>query len=163
MTQEKQLVWVKKDQAERFNKLESDEKRYEAFEEYIKSVSAESFFEFKTNFENLEEDVAIYTGLMLKVKQTFGKAKHEQLIASYELWEKFEEELPNVRKKVDKVLEILEPLVEKLNKLNNTLKSIQTYDVEKLIETVERLTNLYGTNKSMIEFLVNNFNKDKQL
>jgi archaellum component FlaC len=158
-SEQRELVWVKKSQADRFKNIESDEKRYEAFEEYLKTVSEESRREFKTNFENLEEDVAIYNGLMLKVKQSFERAKHEQLTASYVLWENFEKEIPSVNKKVDQVLAVLSPLSEKLNKLNGILKAIEIYDVNRLIEAIEKLTNLYGTNKDMVEFLVNNFKR----
>ena len=50
--------------------------------------------------EAMEEDAAIFSGLMLKVKQSFGKAKDEALSASYDLWEKYDQERPSVEKKV---------------------------------------------------------------
>ncbi len=161
-TKEKVLVWVTKNQGERFNQIESNEERYKAFEEYLETVIAESKSEFKSNLETLEEDVAIYTGLMLKVKQAFEKAKSEQLQGYYALWEKFDLELPSTNKKVNQVLAILEPLAKKLNEMNSIFKSIQTWDINKFIDTLDKLNGLYGKNKEMVEFLVKNFNRDTQ-
>lgn len=154
---EKELVWVTKDQAERFNAVTNDENRYSAFEDYLKQVSDETRREFKANFENLEEDVAIYTGLMLKVKQAFEKAKNEQLNASYVMWEQFEKEIPSIRQKTASILEELEPLETKLKNINELMGKIRTWEMDKVIETVEKLSSLYGNQKEMIEFLVRNF------
>lgn len=161
MPEGQEFIWVSKEFADQYKQIESIEEKHKVFEEYLKTVTESSRKEFKANLENLDEDVAIYTGLMLKVKQAFEKAKNEQLSASYALWEKFDTELPSTKQKVDKLIEVLKPLSEKLNELNKTLKSIETYDIDRLIGVVEKLSSLYGTNKEMVEFLIKNFTGDK--
>lgn len=158
---EKDLVWVKKEQAIRFNAIQSDEERYKVFEEYIKDISEESKKDFAANLESLEEDVAIYTGLMLKVKQSFSKAKDEQLAASYELWEKFDKELPSVRDKTQKIIDTLRPLKAELQEIEKLIGNINLWNIDKLSESISNLSSLYGANKEMVEFLVKNFKKEE--
>lgn len=160
----KELIWVEKEFAERYKVLESEkdknEQRVNALDEYITKISYASRADFKANLESLEEDVAIYTGLMLKVKQAFGKAKDEALEASYALWEKFEEEKPSVSKKITEFCDMLDPLEKKLNSINEALGKIRTYDIDRLVETMAKLTSLCGTNREMFDFLINNFGKE---
>ena len=160
---DKELIWVEKEFAVKYQELEKEEsknaERIKAFEEYMDKLEAKSKSDFKANFESLEEDVAIYTGLMLKVKQAFEKAKNEQLDASYALWEKFESEIPNIKQKTQKIIDELRPLQEELKKTSDLLAKIDTYDMERVIETIGKLSSLYGESKNMVEFLVNNYTK----
>ena len=162
----KELIWVEKEFAEKFKILEKDasknEQRIEALDEYMKTVSDKSKREFKSNLESLDEDVAIYTGLMLRVKQAFEKAKDEQLSASYALWEKFDAELPKVDEKIDTLIKTIQPLEEKINNLNDMLSKIQTYNIEKLVTAIKGASDLYGQDKKMFEFLIKNFKEKKE-
>lgn len=153
----KEIVWVDSKLAERYKKIESDENRYKVFEEYLKTVAEESQRDFRANLEGLEEDVAIYTGLMLKVKQSFKKAKDEQLDASYELWEGFEKEIPSIQQKTAQIISTLNPLSKMLDEINSKLKSIDTYGIERMNETLRSFQNLSGKGSKIFEFIVNNF------
>lgn len=159
----KELVWVDKEFAEKYKKLETEkdcrERQIAVFEEYMKTVQEKARSEFRANLENLDEDAAIFSGLMLKVKQSFEKAKNEHLDASYALWEKFDKEIPNVRAKIQKITETVNPLKNELEETNELLQKINTYDLDRIIAAIEKLNSLYGTSKEMIEFLVKNFNK----
>ena len=151
------LIWVDEEFADKYNAIESDTEKIKVFEVYLKTVSDASKKEFKANLESLKEDVAIYTGLMLHVKQAFGKAKNEQLLASYKLWEKFEKDIPKVKQKVDKIINAIDPITKKTKELEEKIKNIQTWNIEKFIECIEKISGLYGKDKKMFEFLVNNF------
>lgn len=165
MRDNQELIWVDKDIAERYKELQGDnskrEEQIKIINDYIEGVCNKSKMEFKANLESLDEDVAIYTGLMLKVKQAFEKAKNEQLTASYDLWDKFNEEIPNVTEKIKEITNTINPLREQLDEINSLIRKIDTYDMEKLTNAVKELSSLYGTNKEMIEFLVKNFKKTK--
>lgn len=157
----KELIWVGKEFAERYKLLDDDktkrEQQIKMFNEYLEGLQKTSRDDFKANLECLDEDVAIYKGLMISVKQAFEAAKNEQLQASYDLWEKFDKDMPNIREKTTEVVKALDPLVDQLTKINELLGKIQIWDFEKLIKTVENFSNLYGESKDMIEFLVNHF------
>lgn len=156
-----ELIWVEKEFADKYNELVGDankkEEQIKMFNEYMETVKAESKREFKNNFENLDEDVAIYKGLMLHVKQAFEKAKTEQLEASYGLWEEFDKEMPNVKEKTQKLIDMLDPLTKKLAEVDGFMNKIRTYDFEKLIEVIEKFAGLYGQNRHMLEFLIQNY------
>lgn len=165
MSNNEELIWVEKDFAAKYQILHSEqgknEERIAALDEYINKIKEQSRSNFKANLESLEEDVAIYTGLMLKVKQAFGKAKDEQLNVSYELWEKFDKDIPSVKEKVDNIVSTLDPLQKKLETINALLGKIRTYEMDKVIESVEKLSSLYGKQKDMIDFLVSNFKEQE--
>ena len=163
MDNHEESIWVSKEFAERWKKVTTEvsnrEQQEKVFDEYIKTVTDKVRDDFKCNLESLEEDAAMFTGLMLKVKQTFGKAKDEHLDASYELWEKFEAEIPSVNKKIDLLLKTLRPLKDELTEINKLVGQISTYDIDRLINSVDALSNSYGKNAEMVAFLVNNFGK----
>ena len=161
MSDGKELVWVEEEFAKKYKELEKDEsqreKRLEAFNEYMEKISKDAQDDFKANLNSLEEDAAIYAGLMLKVKQAFEKAAKEHLGASYALWEKFEAEKPKVEKKVESLLSLLTPLENKLAKIEALFGKIKTWNIDKLGESLRGISGLYGENKEMIKFLVSNF------
>jgi len=166
MSNEQELIWVDKDFAERHKELMRDKSKRDiqvkVFDDYLEKIKDSSKQDFKGNLDNLEEDIAIYTGLMLKVKQAFEKAKDEQLSASYALWEKFDKELPYVSEKIEKIIATLNPLQAKLETLNVLLGKVNTWNIEKLGSSIDTLANLYGKNKDMVKFLITNFKeKDK--
>ena len=158
-----ELVWVDKEFAERLKVFETAankrELEIEAFDEYIEGVKKTSVRDFKANFESLEEDVAVYKGLMLSVKQAFEKTKNEQLNASYELWEKFEADLPSVTKKTENIIKQLSPFVESLTKIKDLIAQIDVWGIDQLSESINMISSLHGENKEMFEFLVQNFSK----
>ena len=98
---------------------------------------------------------------MLKVKQAFEKAKNEQLTASYALWENFEKEMPSIHDNIENIVRVLDPLETRLNTINEKLGKIQSYNVDKLLETISKFDNLYGRSKEMFEFVVKNFNQSQ--
>lgn len=161
MRENQELIWVDKEFAERLKILQSQQSTREeqsaVFNDYLATITDQVRRDFKANLESLEEDAAIFTGLMLKVKQSFGKAKDEQLSASYALWEKFEAEIPSVQKKTEAIIAVLKPLKSELVAINELLGSISTHNIDRLKESIDAFANSYGINKKMVEFLVMNF------
>lgn len=157
----KELIWVEKEFAEKYKEVESDagkqNLRIKMFDEYMQKISDRSKEEFKANFESLEEDVAIYNGLMLKVKQTFEKAKNEQLDASYALWEKFDKEMPSVSKKIDNIIEQMNPVIKAVEEINSGLSKINTYKLEGVLDLVSKFNGMTDESKKVVKFLVKNF------
>ena len=162
----KELVWVEAEFAELYNKATSEqtsrEERLKLFNEYIETVSNESREEYKSNLKCLEEDLAIYNGLMLQVKQSFEKAKHAHLEAAVQIWSDFDKQLPDLRSKVQQITDVLKPLKNLIEDLNNSIANINTNGIDNMIDTVKQLSSLYGTSKDMIDFLVNNFTNKKE-
>ena len=161
MKEKTELIWVSKEFAEKFKKMTDEnatiEQQNKALDDYLESICVQVKKDFKENLESLDEDAAIFTGLMLKVKQAFGKAKDEHLAASYELWEKFENEIPSVNKKIGVILDTLKPLKDELKEINDLIGKIKTYDIDEFTSSLDLLSSAYGKQKEMVEFLVKNF------
>lgn len=155
--EKKELVWVTEEAAKRYNAINNQADKIKYFNEYIENIKGRSKEEFRANLDSLDEDVAIYKGLMLNVKQAFEKAKIEQLSTSYEMWEKFEKEMPGIKEKTQKMVNILNPLSEKLKEIDGFMKTIRTYEFEEMIKVIEKFAGLYGNNKNMMEFLIKNY------
>lgn len=166
MADNEELIWVDKEFAKRYNEIKTDkskrDEQVKVLNDYIETIKESSKKEFKANLESLEEDVAIYTGLMLKVKQAFNKAKDEQLLASYELWEKFDKEIPSIKAKTEKITQELKPLQHAVNELDELFSKVNAYQLKGVVDTIKELGNLYGTQKQMIDFLVANFKVKEQ-
>lgn len=153
------LVWVPESLGLEYEKLQSDEERYKVFEEYLETVKKSSKDDFRINLDGLEEDVAMYTGLMIRVKQAFEKAKTEQLNASYDLWEQFEKELPKTQAKVNRVVDVLNPLSAQLDAIHSKLAKINIYDIERMTTALRSFNDLSEKSKKMFEFLVENYSE----
>ena len=53
--------------------------------------------------------------------------------------------------------EELTPLIQEITELKKLCNSVDTWGISNLVESISKLKNLYGTEKEMFEFLVNNF------
>jgi len=159
--EDKELIWVSKKFAEKFKGIDKEEEKTKTLNEYLESVKFDVREEFRVNLENLQEDAAIFSGLMLQVKKTFEKIKQEHFTSSYELWEKFEKEIPSTQKKAEKIVAILEPITKELIKIDSLLISLRTFEMDHVFESVQKFISLYGEGKEMFEFLVKNFKRNK--
>lgn len=156
-----ELIWVPKDIAEKWKKLKDDETsrdiQDQVFEEYIDKVKQEVSRDFRCNLESLEEDAAMFTGLMIKVKKAFETTKNEQLGATEVIWENFAKDIPSTKNKMDEIVSILNPLTKELKEISGLLNSLNFTSIERLVEVVGAVTRLHGDNKEMFEFLLKNF------
>jgi chromosome condensin MukBEF ATPase and DNA-binding subunit MukB len=163
MGNNKRHIYVDAEFADKFEALEKEtntiDQQEKVWNEYFDKLNNDVKREFSSSLESLEENAAMFTGLMIKVKQTFGKAADEHLNSSYEVWENYDKELPNIRDKTQKMIDVLNPLKNELTEINTLIGKINIWDIEKLIKTISLLSEMYGTNKEMVEFLVNNFKK----
>lgn len=161
MAEGQELIWVDKEFAAKVKMLETEkatrEQQLKVFDEYIEKVNGTIRRDFQSNIEAIEEDAAIFTGLMLKTRQAFEKAKNEQLVGTEEIWENIEKEIPSMREKTQKLIDTLKPLKDELNEINGLLGKISTYNIDKLGQSVALLGNLHSKNREMIEFLMLNF------
>jgi len=148
---DKELILVDADFAKKYNSLESDTEKIKQFEEFLSKLSVETKNEHIANLESMEEEVAIYRGAMLKAKQSWTAAKDEALSASYAIWEQFDKERPIVRNKVAAIVSDLQPLSDQVADLNSALSKLQIYNLEKLVDLLERFGHLDDRTKQMVE------------
>jgi cytochrome c556 len=158
--EDKELIWVSKEFAEKYKIIGDEQEQMKIFQEYLDQVSQQSKDDYKANLEAMEEDVAIYTGLMLKVKHTFSKAKDEALDASYAMWQGYAKEKPKIEKNIDEILKLLNPLDEKLDSINKKLGKINTFRIDQMSESISKFSQMSESGQAMFEFLVKHFNEE---
>jgi len=161
MTTTKRHIYVDEEFADKFELLQKEantrDQQEKVFNEYFDKLNKKIQSDFQCNLESIEENAAMCTGLMLKVKQAFTKAADEHLKSSYEVWENYDKELPSIKDKTQKMINVLTPLKNEPTEINTLISKINTWDIDKLIKTIGCLSDMYGKNKEMVEFLVNNF------
>ena len=128
-----------------------------AFEKFISKIRENTRLEYEEQFKLMEEDAAMYKGLYLKVKRAFQEVLDEQASACYDLWERFEKEIPRVQEKVEFITSQIRTVTEECEMLDSLLNKINTYGLGEVLSAMRELSGLYGKNKEMFEFLVNNF------
>lgn len=132
---EKELAWLPKTLVAKLKR--SQDKGHQ--EKMILDFITDSDRDLQYSIESLEDDVIRYKGAMLSARKAFEDAKNEQLDANYKLWEKFDEELPSLSEKIEKVTSKLSPVVEKTEELNSLLEKLSLYKIDNYLETIEKV------------------------
>ena len=116
--------------------------------------------DMKINIESIGEDVLIFKDQMATAKKEFLSAKDEHIKSTYELWEKFDEEMPRTRDEIKKIVSTLTPLKKELDKINNLMKEISLWKAKSFAEDLETIKNILQNKEltEMIRFLI----KDKK-
>jgi DNA repair exonuclease SbcCD ATPase subunit len=154
--EKRDIVWVPEHIAKKYNNMENSKKQLEFIDNYLN----ESTKDLQLDLESFEDSVIQYRGLMLKAKDSFRKAKDEELQAHYDLWENFEKEIPLVSKKINSIIDLLKPLKDDLNEINELLQKFDKYGFDRFLETLQSIRSIYGESKDMIEFLMLNYKRD---
>jgi len=156
-------IWVDKDFADKWKALKSKqatrEEQEKVFDEYCKQITSQVRKDFEINLESLEEDAAMFKGLMIKVKKTFEETKNEYLEASEAVWEKFEKEVPSIQKNIDRLTKLIDPLSKQLDVVKKKFETISTYNYKQVVELIQLVSSLNDKNKNTLELILK-YNKE---
>jgi archaellum component FlaC len=158
---ENEIVWLPKKLAEQVKEV-TDEKRKELL---ILRFIEDSKIDLQASLESLDEDVVRYKGSMIRARKAFEEAKNEQLNANYELWKKFDAELPSVEAKVQTLTKKLHPLKKELEEIKELMNGIRDYDIKLLLELVKNLhsyLNYDSDTSKILRFLFENYKKEQK-
>jgi hypothetical protein len=159
-TSKKELIWVEKEFAARFSKIESDEEKQSVLNKYIDGVAKKAKDDYSSTLECMKEDAVLFQGLMLETKRVFEKTKNESLSAFYDLWENYDKEKSEVVKKVNAIKDELEPLKKELKEIKDLCGSINTWEINKLMETMSMFRGISKDSKDMLLFAYANYKKE---
>lgn len=154
--EKKELVWVPARFKKEFEAIDDEGKKEYLILQYIQEAKND----LKYSIESLDDDVASFKGSMIKVRKAFEEAKNEQLTANYELWEKFDKELPSVTRKIDILNDKLTPLIKNFGIIEEKIGKIRTWEIDKLLELVEKLDSYLSYNNDtskILKFLFENY------
>jgi len=124
-----------------------------AVDEYFKN----SVKEIAASLESLDNEVAIYKGLMAKARAEFRKASDEQIEQSYATWGEVDKQRPHIQAKVRALVSDLKPITDELNEINDLLNRMDLSRVERTLRLLEELRYAPGETKKMLAFLVANY------
>jgi len=159
---EKKYIYVEKNIAEQYEKCESDNSKIAMFKEYIEKHRMDLKSEYEQTLSCMEEDLLMFTGLNLSVRESFKKAALEAEKASYELWEKYDKEKISIEKKVSKLCDEIKPIKKELEEINSLLNSVKTYPFDRIIETLRAFNSLTNESKEMMQFLFDNYKQERE-
>ena len=154
---EKTLIWVPKEFEERYKKVNDDNERIKILEEFLDKTRRDIKDEYESSLKAMEEDALAYEGLALKTKQRFTEVKDAAITTAYSVWENYDKEVTQIKKKVQDITATLKPLVDELKKIEELTTKVNVSGVEKLSRAVTTMNDLQGQNKEMFDFLIKNF------
>lgn len=145
---EKELAWLP---VRLCKKLKRSQDKGEQ-EKMILDFISQSERDLEYSIESLEDDVVRYKGAMLKARKAFEEAKNEQLSANYDLWEKFDKELPSIETKIETLTSKIEPLVKQAVELHSSLEKVKSYEIERFLETLDKVERILA-NPEMVTMI----------
>lgn len=126
------------------------------FKKYFEEVRSE----FKTDLESLDDETTRFKASLIKARCDFKQVKDEELQTFYNIWENFDIEIQKLRDKVAEVKEIMNPVKKEIEEINKVLTEIDIWRMNGVVDVVEKFRNLYGTEKKIMEFLINNYKNE---
>jgi hypothetical protein len=161
-TQQKDLVWLPIDLCKKIKEIEGNSGIEKEILSYIESTK----LDFKQTIESIDEDVLLYRAKMIQARDSFKKAKDEELELAYNLWKDYDNELSKIRNYVGKAKETLEPLIKEVNSLNGeiieTNNLISRLNVDRLkgfLTIVNDCKILLQEDKDLLIFILENYKK----
>ena len=127
----------------------------QAVNDYVKKQQKE----FSIELEALDDDLIRYKALLIEYNKKIKAAYNEQRDKIQTLFHDFESQTPRFSEQVKKTCEEINPLLQKMEEIERTAKSIDTtfnnlstYKIEKLIEVIEKLSGLDEKTLKLIKF-----------
>lgn len=91
----------------------------------------------------MDEAIIRYRADMLSFRDSFKKAKDEELNATYSLWEKYDEEIKVLKTKVNESVLALKPLTEALAQVSEGLYRLSKNDAAESFNSIMNMVEKY--------------------
>jgi DNA repair ATPase RecN len=145
MSREKKLVWLPKEIAEQVEFVKSPEQLKEIIDGYTDRVKGE----LDDQVQYMEDCIIQYKGFLLSAQKRFKTESNKMLEDAYNAWEEWDKKMPSLDKQVDKMLKRLEPLEEKINTVNQALRKLDFYELNKFVELLDKFEQMDDSTKQM--------------
>ena len=149
-------LYLPKELAKAVNDLKEGDTQNEIILKYIESCKTD----MRASIESMDEDVLIFRGLMATAKRGFKETRDEYLDSSYAIWEETDKQLPSIKAKTEKLIKELKPLKDELDHINETIKSIDRFQIEKFVEFIAFFNNtVHGENENILKYLMETYKR----
>ena len=136
MSDNRELIWVTKGQAEMFKELNSEVSQNNFVDKLIK----ERKLDIQNSIENLDDD-------LLRLK-SFG------LTYKTELKKVYDEKIYELKNKITQLKPELEKATSQVKEVSNALSGISTYSIERLIDVVYKVNCMSEKDKKLMIDLI---------
>jgi hypothetical protein len=150
---EKELVWISKDLLAKIEEIDDSAIKEELILSYVKKAKKE----IETEIESYDEEVLSFKAASAKIKKVYGETLDKFLEDSYEIWKEFDKRQPSLFKKTEQIVSTLDPLEQKLTKIDNLLSAIDSKlnylrlnKIEEVLEIIKKLESLGDLEKTII-------------
>jgi len=150
MSDNRELIWVAKGQAEMFKELNSEVSQNNFVDKLIK----ERKLDIQNSIENLDDDLLRLKAFTLTYKTELKKVYDEQEKVLEELWEEHDEKIYELKEKIKQLKPELEKVTSQIKEVSNALSGISTYSIEKLIDVVYKVNNMSEKDKKLMIDLI---------
>jgi DNA repair exonuclease SbcCD ATPase subunit len=153
-----ELVWLPKSIAAEIKEITEENKKDAIIRKYIE----DSRKDIQSSVGWLSDEVVKYKAVMIDARREFKRAMDEELAANYSLWEAHEKKFIETKANVEKIQEAISPLSAELKTLENRMQQVNMYQVDKLLETLEKINSCFGSKTGdILRFLFNNYKVEK--
>ena len=146
----KELIWVPKEIKEVLEKMESDNEKLRIVDEYINNRKLDITY----SIEALDDDLLRFKAFSLKYKTELQKVYQEQGDKLEKLFEDCGDIQSKMHLKIEETKSKLDPIVNKIKSINETLDKVNTYKIEKVIELIEKFNRMNEEDKRLFEMLI---------
>lgn len=150
---EKELLWLPKALVKQLKDIDNSAIAEELILAYVKKAKQE----VQNEIESYDEEILSFKAASAKIKKVYGETLDQFLEDSYKIWEEFDKCRESIDKKTKEVTNTLNPLEQKLTKIDNLLSniSVKLYSlnldkIEQLLRITKQLDNLGGIEKTII-------------
>ena len=153
-SEEKEIVWLPKKLADKVKALENSDN-------FVDDYIEQSRTEIRANLDTFDSEIIEYRANMIKARKAFEIAKDEMIKASYEIWDKFQDDKKSLCSMATELTNGLLPLANELKKINDMINGLDEYKIKGLVNLVKAFNNeCYGENAKILKFLMDNYKKD---
>lgn len=132
-------------------------------EELVLKYIEESKDDIKVTLESFDEDVIMYKAQMISLRKKFEEAKNAELEANYKMWEQFDLEKVELKKKIGTAVSELKPLIEEFKLLKALINDINLYKIDDLTNSISKLSASMKDNEhvEILKFLFEKYNLNR--
>lgn len=148
---DKELIWVSKGMAKRYQEIESDEKKLELVEKLINDRKSD----IKDTIASLDDDLLLFKAFATRYKIEFEKVAKEQNEQMNTVFDNCTYVGDAIYVKVKEVTNKLKPISDEIKNINKCLADVSTYKLETMFTLVEKFSRMSSEEKEMFRLLLN--------
>lgn len=149
-TDEKELIWVTKEQARIFNDLDADENK----KNFVDKLIRDRKVDIQNSIESLDDDLLRLKAFALTYKTELKKVYDEQDKALEELWESHDEKIYELKEKIKQLKPELQNVKSQIDEVSKVMNGLSTYNIDKLIEVVRKVNGMSEDDKKLMTDLI---------